>query len=184
MSSPSRPARALPAIPNLEQQRRQARELLEAARAGDPETIARIRAHHPRFSGPRADPPDTAALSLHDSQLVLAREYGFPSWPKLKAHIDAVVASRRTHPIERDLEYYEDRARGLLSVLADGAPDTLDQVRTWHPGFAGAGDETIRAAGADGTFNLDDARLVYAREHDFSSWARLVVTSSAWRRER
>jgi ankyrin repeat protein len=174
MSSPSRPARALPAVPNLEQQRRQARELLEAARVGDPEAIARIRAHHPRLSAPRADPPDAAALSLHDSQLVLAREYGFPSWPKLKAHIDAVVASRRTHPIERKLEYYEERARGLLSILADGAPDTLDQVRTWHPGFAGARDETIRVAGADGSFNLDDARLVYAREHGFSSWARLV----------
>jgi hypothetical protein len=104
MSSPSRPAQALPALPNLEQQRGQARELLKAARAGDPEAMVRILAHHPRFSTPAADPP-AAALSLHDSQLVPAREYGFPSWPKLKAHIDAVVASRRTHPVERDLEY-------------------------------------------------------------------------------
>jgi hypothetical protein len=28
---------------------------------------------------------------LSDAQLVIAREYGFESWPKLKTHVDAVA---------------------------------------------------------------------------------------------
>jgi hypothetical protein len=124
MSNPSRPARALPAVPNLEQQRKLARELLEAVRAHDPGALARVRTHHPRFAVEQTAEPDLAGLSLHDAQLVLAREYGFPSWPKLKTHIDAVVVSRRTYPLERKLSYYDDRAHGLLTVLADGAPST------------------------------------------------------------
>ncbi len=174
MSTPSRRARALPAAPNLEQQRNLARELLEAVRAHDPEALARVRAHHPRFAAEQTAEFDPALLSLHDAQLVLAREYGFPSWPKLKAHIEAVVALRRTYPLERKLAYYDDRAHGLLTVLADGAPSTLDQVRQWHPEYAGAPDDTIRGAAAAGTFTLDDARLVYAREHGFATWDRLA----------
>jgi ankyrin repeat protein len=175
MSTPSRFARALPAVPNLEQQKKLARDLLEAVRAHDAEALARVRAHHPRFAANQTGEPDPAALSLHDAQLVLAREYGFPSWPKLKAHIEAVVASRWTYPLERNLAYYDDRAHGLLTVLADGAPSTLEQVRGWHPEYAGAPDETIREAAAAGTFTLDDARLVYAREHGFATWDRLAA---------
>ena len=79
----------------------------------------------------------------------------------------------RTLLLERKLDYYEDRANGLLAVLGDGAPSTLAQVRTWHPGFADATDDAIRSA-ADGRFTIDDARLVYAREHGFASWDQLA----------
>ena len=169
MSVPPRPARSLPPVPNLEQQKKQARELLEAARAQDPAALARFRAHHPRV----AESPDSAApapwLSLHDAQLVLAREYGFASWPKLKARIEETLAARRTRPFVRELQYYEERARGLLEVLPDGARATLEQVR-WHPAFATASDQAIQAAAEAGAFTLDDARLVYARQHGCASW--------------
>lgn len=165
MSNPH-PVRALPAVPNLEQQKKQARELLHAARAGEPSALARFQAHHPRFPSTAGDP----GLSLHHAQLVIAREYGFPSWPKLKAHIEQVHRARVTHPIERDVAYYDDRARGLVAVLSDGAPATLDQVRAWHPAYAHATDEAIRSAAAAGRFTLDDARVVYAREHGFATW--------------
>lgn len=162
--------RSLPAVPNLEQQKKQARELLQAARAGDAVALERFRAHQPRLSAaPAADWPPSR-LALHDAQLVLAREYGFASWPKLKAHIEAIVAARRTRPFVRDLQYYDDRARGLLEVLADGALATLEQVRTWHPAFADASDEAIRSAATTKTFTIDDARLVYARQHGHATW--------------
>ncbi|HEX5438280.1 MAG TPA: ankyrin repeat domain-containing protein [Gemmatimonadaceae bacterium] len=74
-----------------------------------------------------------------------------------------------THLVVRDLDYYDDRAHGLLAVLADGEPGALEQVRAWHPGFAGADDEAIRIA----PFTIDDARLVYAREHGFANWEML-----------
>jgi ankyrin repeat protein len=171
MSVPPRAARVLPAAPNLEQQKKQARELLDAARAGDPVALARIRDFHPRLGGTPVIP---AALSLSDAQLVLAREYGFPSWPKFKAQIESLTRQIITQAFVRDPQYYEDRAAGLLEVLPDGAAATMDQVRTWHPGFAGASDDELREAGRTGRFTIEDARLVYAREHGCSTWARLV----------
>ena len=87
MSTP-RPTRSLPAVPSLEQQKKQARELLNAARAGDAEALQRVRSHHPRAAA-----VDPLALSLADAQLVLAREYGFPSWPRLKFDMIHAVCS-------------------------------------------------------------------------------------------
>src|SRR5436190_3938780 len=59
---------------NLEQQRKRAKDLLRAHRRGEPDAIRRVRAMHPRAAG---------AIQLADAQLVVAREAGFPSWPKL-----------------------------------------------------------------------------------------------------
>src|SRR5262252_5676640 len=67
---------SLPTRPDLEQLRRQAKELLRAPRAGDTAAIARIRAVSDQ-------------LTLAATQLALAREYGFASWPKLKDEVDA-----------------------------------------------------------------------------------------------
>ncbi|GHC16860.1 DUF1835 domain-containing protein [Aidingimonas halophila] len=71
---------------NLEQQRKRAKELLKAARADDPDALVRILRHIP----PRETP-----LRLTDTQFVIARECGFPSWPRLKAHIESLDVSRR-----------------------------------------------------------------------------------------
>jgi HEAT repeats len=87
--------RALPASPSLEQLRNQAKELLKAYRAHDPDTTLRIEAQlrHP----PAAAPDIIAHFALADALRIIAREYGFPSWPKLKAHVEAV---RSGHEIE------------------------------------------------------------------------------------
>jgi ankyrin repeat protein len=76
--------RILPANPDFDQLRRQARELLDAFRLGEPGMSAEVRAHY------RDAVPDTFAL--HDAQLVLARAYGFDSWPRLKSHVDGINA--------------------------------------------------------------------------------------------
>jgi ankyrin repeat protein len=78
--------RQLPSQPNLEQLRIQAKELLKAHQSHDPEAIQRIRENHPRFG--EASDIREAKLRLSDAQLVIAREYGFTSWPKLKEHLD------------------------------------------------------------------------------------------------
>jgi ankyrin repeat protein len=79
------PTASLPERPALDKVRRHARELQRAARAGDPDALARIRDHHP---GPV---PDAAALRRSDAQLVVAREYGFASWTRLRRYLDAVA---------------------------------------------------------------------------------------------
>jgi len=75
----------LPDRPNLERLRREARALQRGARTGDPASLGRMRAV-------LSDPTD-AAITLAKAQAVVARNYGFPSWPKLKAEADRRVAA-------------------------------------------------------------------------------------------
>jgi len=77
------PTRAMRENPDLDQLKRQAKELLEAYRASSPEAPAEVTAYH------RTATPETFAL--HDAQFVLARSYGFESWPKLKAAVYTVT---------------------------------------------------------------------------------------------
>src|SRR5262245_45506911 len=80
------PTRRLPKHPNLEQPQKQAKELLEHYRSGDSAAIAEIH----KFERS----PDPSTFALNDAQLVLARAYGYESWPKLKAFVDgANIAS-------------------------------------------------------------------------------------------
>ncbi|UUX50992.1 DUF1835 domain-containing protein [Nisaea acidiphila] len=71
---------------NLEQQRKRAKELLELVRDDDPQARGRVEAHHSN-----ADPD---AFQLADAQLVVARENGFLSWPRMKAHIERLRFDR------------------------------------------------------------------------------------------
>jgi hypothetical protein len=82
------PVRSLPPNPSLEHLKYQAKDLLKAHAAHSPEVAQRLREFHPRFN--RATDPEIfdADLSLSDAQLAIAREYGFPSWARLKKHIE------------------------------------------------------------------------------------------------
>jgi hypothetical protein len=82
----TRPTRTLPEHPDIDQLRRQAKELLDAFHSGNAAASAEVHAHY-RDAASRT-------LALHDAQLVLARAYGFDSWPKLKAHVDGMTAKR------------------------------------------------------------------------------------------
>ena len=86
MSRHAVPTRTLPDRPNLDQLRRQAKDLLDAFRSGHAEATHEVQAH---YHG--ADP---AGFALHDAQLVVARAYGFESWPKLKAFVDGITVRR------------------------------------------------------------------------------------------
>lgn len=80
------PVRTLRAHPDLNQLKRQAKELLIAFLAGDPHAVIEVQAHYTDC--------DAAKFALHDAQLVLARAYGFDSWPKLKAYVDGATVKR------------------------------------------------------------------------------------------
>src|SRR5947207_7644066 len=86
------PTRAMRDNPDIDQLKRQARELLEAYRAQSPDAIIEVAAHH------RTATPESFAL--HDAQFVVARSYGFESWPKLKAAVDGVTAARLHEAVE------------------------------------------------------------------------------------
>lgn len=86
-------ARTLPPHPSLDHLKRQAKELVHAFRTGDADAVATVAAH---YRG--ADP---ASFALHEGQLVLARTYGFDSWPALKLFVDdANGPARMIRPFE------------------------------------------------------------------------------------
>ena len=68
--------RQLPVRPNLEQLRHQAKDFLRLIRQSDPAALDEFLENHPR-------PIEPTAAKLADAQLVLARSYGLPSWPRL-----------------------------------------------------------------------------------------------------
>lgn len=96
---------------NLEFYRKQAKALLKAARAGDADAVRRLRVAEP---------------ALHDAQWAVAREQGFPSWPRFKAFI-----------VESNLDF-----RGLVEAFVDAATSDFQRARTLladHPQIARAG---------------------------------------------
>src|SRR5258705_1394620 len=83
--------RELPARPDIEQLKHQAKDLLKCYKSGEPAAVERIRQSHPRRSKTPATEARTASLRLSDAQFVIAREYGFESWPKLKAALENIL---------------------------------------------------------------------------------------------
>lgn len=81
------------------------------------------------------------------------------------------MPATRTRIFVTDTSYFDDRAAGLVSAHASGVAQALAQIREWHPAFADASDEEIREA----PFDVEAARLVYARQHGCSDWPALVA---------
>jgi ankyrin repeat protein len=135
---------SLPEAASVQQLRKQAKDLLRAARAGDPRATARL--------GGAAEP------KLSDAQFALAREHGFPSWPRLKAYAERLAAHGPglQHAYHEDLDYYDGRADGLLASATDGTPGAVAAFRRYGAPLTRAG-----------------ARAVIAREHGVSSWPAL-----------
>jgi ankyrin repeat protein len=110
--------------PDLEQLKRQSKELLAAFRAADAAAVNEATAFY--------DDPQHATFALHDAQLVIARSYGFDSWPKLKAYVDGVTIRRLVEAVSNgDIE----RVRAMLKArpeLANMAVSYGDEHRAIH----------------------------------------------------
>lgn len=81
------PSKSLPSRPNLDHLKYQAKDLLKAWKTGNPESYARTREFHPKFAHKSEHEVQHTRFSLSDAKLVVAREYGFKSWSKLKAYV-------------------------------------------------------------------------------------------------
>ena len=138
----------LPAKPNLAQLKHQAKDLLHQMQAGDPQAIARSVELHPRIQ-------DRSELSLSDAQLVLAREYGFASWPKLKAHVESLEeVERRVAHLQASFAAGDVEARKHLLKAAHSA----DRFENYDPNAV--------------TLSEADARLLAANEKGYAFWLK------------
>src|SRR4030095_4296272 len=128
---PHPPTRAMRENPDIDQLRRQARELLEAYRALSPDAVVEVGAYH------RTATADTFAL--HDAQFVLARSYGFESWPKLKAAVEGVTTKRLHEAVKKgDLSAVRAllaRRRGIVDLLREGEAEMVDLRPEGPSGF-------------------------------------------------
>lgn len=115
-------SRTLPARANLEFLSKEAKTLLQRVKAGDADARERL-----RLSGP-PDLRDTPKLA--DCQHAIAREYGFPSWPKLKAHVEALNA---VDPLD-----------ALAAALRSRTPSEVATVLQRFPSLSAKLNEPVR----------------------------------------
>jgi len=103
---------------NLEFYKKQAKSLLKSAESGDAASLQRLQRHSPKLIQPNP--------ALHDAQLTIAREQGFPSWPAFHAFIE-----------ESNLNFQEQ-----VDTFIDAAVSDYSRAKTLlvaNPKIAGAG---------------------------------------------
>ena len=142
--------RHLPVRPSLAHLRHQAKALVREVHSGHEEAIARCREHHPHL--PKRS---ETAIALSDAQLVIAREYGFASWPKLKLFVEG-------------LEAVERQVADLRQEFARGDADTRRQLL--KPAHARERFENYDPD--SGALSEADARLLIANRQGYAFWQK------------
>ena len=140
--------RELPARPDIEQLKHQAKDLLKSCKAGDFAALSRVRQNHPRWGQSRArEQAASPNLRLTDTQLVIAREYGFESWPKLKAAVENILLDQANPAMLLHNAFRDDNASMVRKLL------------TRHPEFKARINEPVAQA-----FDSPPITLVKSRE--------------------
>ena len=167
--------RPLPPRPSLEFEHKEAKALLRRLRAGDSEALARARARHPAMD---ASAPER--IRLADAQLVIAREYGFTSWPRLVQYFGEVARQHYYyHEIHRR-DAFDSSVRGLLVEHAQRRVWAWRSLAAYVPRFYGMRADDIFAS----TVTEDEARLAVARGSGFPSWEALLERATGESPER
>jgi Ankyrin repeats (3 copies) len=129
------PVRPLPSRPSLDHLKYQAKDLLKEHAARDPRVMQRIREFHPRFKRAADSEVSNARLRLSDAQLTIAREYGFPSWARLRRHIETPsLADDLSLPHHERIE--DGMFRRAVDLLDAGDAEGLRAHLNRHPGLA------------------------------------------------
>jgi ankyrin repeat protein len=142
----------LPARPSLEHLKKQAKALLKDLLAGDPESIAR----YGHVIG--APPPEQPKLA--DAQFAIARQYGFGSWPRLKAHVEA--GSDPDEPVD-----------ALVAAVNADDVDAVRQLLRDHPSLTRRLDDPLKG------FHFGGTALLAARNRRNRALVELLLDAGA-----
>jgi ankyrin repeat protein len=143
---------SLPDRPDLDQLRRQAKELRDAARRAEPGALDRVSRVY------RAVPQ--GGVTLAAAQLVIARELGFTSWPRLKAAIESGTAAPG------------QLVEGFVAASVECRLREAAAILEGHPGIAA---RSIYAAAV-----LGDARMVSEMLAAGPSAATVIDEARGW----
>ena len=177
----ARPVRTLPAQPNLEHLKNEAKQRLKALRAQEPHA------------------------QLTETQLAVAREYGFASWRALKTHIDEVTrkrvfaaaragdveAVRRAFESGFDPSFTDDDGRTIHQIGKTSGNEAIEllardfQARRDRPAPVEQAVKAILNAAekgeADELSQLLDAHLDLIDARGSNGWGRTALHMAAWR---
>ncbi|MFZ1011267.1 MAG: hypothetical protein WAN65_30795 [Candidatus Sulfotelmatobacter sp.] len=129
------PVRRLPSNPNLNHLKYQAKDLIKGHATRDLGIAQRLREFHPRFTRLADAEIFDAQLRVSDAQLAIAREYGFPSWARLKKHIEKPTLSDQLNLPHQ--ERIEDAVfRRAIELLDAGDVPGLRAHLKQHPNLA------------------------------------------------
>jgi len=161
----------LPARPSLAQLHKQAKDLLRAYRAAEPAAVG-------RFAAVR---PSTEEPVLADAQFVVAREYGFATWTRLKQHVESVSPA--------DFSPYEELAEAIAKAFSTGDKGAIRELNSLTgTSFAWDHDPAkmqqrlptwFASTSRDHALAVSDARRLVAHARGFDSWAAFLASASA-----
>jgi hypothetical protein len=193
------PTKSLPDNPSLAHLKYQAKDLLGSHKTGNPEACSRIREFHPKFTRTSDGEIQSVRISLADAQLVVAREYGFKSWPMLKRHVQAFARSNASGSsakpsntpgaLRLDSDCFESLARDFVSAYDSGDPPALQRLNdfysrsfTWDDLRAEVWRQVYKvrqAKARPGSFAIEDAQWLMARDAGFGNWDAFMNAAAA-----
>ena len=150
----------LPDRPDADQLRRQARELHRAAAGGDARALRRLR-------------QVSRTVTLSAAQLAIARDYGFPSWPRLKAEAERRRAEAGPQAQAGDRGQAGRAPGGAVAQSGRPAPadGTAPPVKSWEEMRDWAARLLLSRTGADvQAWNRRVADTGLAEEQALRSW--------------
>ncbi|MDX6596397.1 MAG: uncharacterized protein QOE87_284 [Gaiellales bacterium] len=173
----------LPARPDLKQMRRQAKDLLRAAKSGDAQALAQLRAV-------------SDDVILASAQLAVARAHGFPSWAQMLTEVERreILTTRDTRRLgellagdpglaARSLEQWCDHPKGArpLGFIAMLRFDASRLGLSGDLPGTGAIARALLAAGApvDGEPGDPETPLITAASYGDADVARELIAAGA-----
>lgn len=137
------PTKWLPAAADVDHLKHQAKDLLSDFRHGKMSAYQRLREFHPKMSGLSDQAMSAQTFSLSDALLSIAREYGYPSWPRLKTVVAEAsgqdAALNHNERIEDDafgqaVDFLDEGNEALLRKHLEDHPELVHQKAVFEGG--------------------------------------------------
>ncbi|MCY4181077.1 MAG: ankyrin repeat domain-containing protein [Litoreibacter sp.] len=127
------PTKWLPDSANIDHLKRQAKDLLRDFRDADMSAFQRAREFHPKFAETPDNGMTSRSFALSDAQLSIAREYGYASWPRLRAAI--ADRSHETLALTHNERLPDGPFKQALDFMDAGNEARLKDHLARHPGL-------------------------------------------------
>jgi len=156
--------KSLPSNPNLDFLKKESKKLRNSHRNNDPSSCSRIKYFDTSFIGLSDDEIFDSKFSILDAQRVVAREYGFSSWAKLKRFIESTNSkfnqavhdeliqlrnrdTEKRHALLKDGKLYDGYHSDIEAIHNDNASrlNSIIEEHGW-PGTSLVGLDGCRAA--------------------------------------